>query len=277
MALILLGVSALLVVPFVSYGSTVLLGARKQEAQAMDRHAADAGAEHALWRIKYDSDFVSSLSPSADYTQSFNGRTTSITVTAAATPTPMPTPTPEPSTSGGRVTIAATVDPNSITPGQPTTFTYTLYIDNVGTARVHLVQIGDLLPSSFTYVAGSALSTGISKSGGDFVLGEPATTTVDGQQQLTWDYAAPLPWVDGGTTAVVNLQATATPTSGTYPNTAWVEADPDSIGVVSTGSSSPIVAGWPEFDVAAAAGSVTIKARARLPDNGVFILSWKVE
>ena len=272
-----LAASALLVVPVASWTSTALLGSRRAEQRLHDRYASDAGVEHALWRVQYESGFADSLSPSVGYNQSFNGLATSIVVAAVATPIPQHTPTPAPTQSGAHAAVAPVVDPNSTTPGQPESFSYTLYIRNFGTAKVHTEIIGDTLPPGFTYSAGSVSSSGITKGSEPLVLGEPAIAIVAGSQQLTWQFTAPLPEIGAGTTATVEFGATASPAEGSYANEAWIETPPQQLGVVSSGPGSPVLAAWPQFDITSAGGLVTIKARAHKPDGGVVILSWQVE
>ncbi|MBI4337444.1 MAG: DUF11 domain-containing protein, partial [Chloroflexi bacterium] len=192
------------------------------------------------------------------------------------TPTPAPSPTPDPS-QGNRVVISTTVSPSSVTPGQFTTFTYTLLIENVGTSRLHLEQIGSLLPPGFVYVPGSISSTGIQTSQGALVLGEPTVTMVEGRAQHVWDFGTPLPWLESGATARVGLQAAATPLEGTYSSEAWVRVSAEQLGQVSTGEAGAVVAAWPQLDITASSGRVRLLVRAKVQDTDVVIVSWQVE
>ncbi len=281
LTLMVLAASSLLVVPTMSWGSTSLRSSNAAQQRVQDRYSSDAGVEHALWRLQYQSGFSNAVVTPVAYSQSVNGRSASITVIAVATPVPpTPTPTPTPSgTSGGHISIVSQVSPSTITPYQATTFTYTLYIQNYGTSKVHLDDVGDLLPSTFSYVAGSVTNNGITKGSGNITLGAPAITIVNGQQQLLWSFSTPKPYVESGVTAVVTLKATATPAPGTYLNDAWVDPSPDTFGTItaSTGFASPVLALWPTYDIISTAGKVTTKARAELQTSGAVIKSWQVQ
>ncbi len=279
LALIVVAFSAA-VISFAYLSSTTLLGVRYGEQRALDLYASDAGVEHALWRLRYESGFAGSLASPASYTETFNSRNTSITVTSvnASLPSTCILAPPE---SGGHLAICTMVSPRYVTPNQLTTFTYRMSIENHGTSRVHLYDLGDLLPPGFAYVTDSASSTGILRSPGPILLGLPTITIVSGRQQVVWSFDPPRPYVESGTTATVTFQATATLSEGTYNDDAWVtDADwvsgvPTSIGDVTP--YTPIVAAWPEFDITSAAGALAVKARAKLPDTGIVILSWQVD
>lgn len=274
LTLALLALGALVAVPVARLGSTAALGSNKATQQVWDRYSADAGIEHALWRIQYQSGFQGSLNPTVTYTQSYNGRTVSLTVTAQTPPPPPPSPCQ--SGTGGQICISSSVSPASVTANVFQTFTYTLTIRNTGTSNVHLEEIGDLLPSTFSYSNGSAASSGIQFQQGQ-VLGEPTLGTQSGRQQLKWSFSSPLPFISAGQTATVTFQATATPPPGTYTNDAWVTASAESIGEVGTGETSPIVSSWPQFDLTSTAGSTTIRVRAEKQDIGMRIRSWQAQ
>ena len=63
LALIVLAVGTLLVSSFLTMGTTSILGSGQAQEQPRERTAADAGLEHAIWRVRYDGGFVSSLPP----------------------------------------------------------------------------------------------------------------------------------------------------------------------------------------------------------------------
>lgn len=274
LALVLLALASLVVTPAVSQISGALAGTTKLDQRLLDRYASDAGVEHALWRLQYESGFEASLNPTVTYPQTLNGRTATISVTDV-TPQPPPPPSPPPQQSGDALALDVTVTPQYAAPSQFTTFTYTLYIHNYGSNTVHLDKIGDLLPPGFTYVAGSSLSTGLIFSGNG-PLGEPDVEDEDGRQELEWEFPSPRPSIDAGVTATVSFQATATLSMGTYFNEA--EVDPQgSLDDVLSGPTSPVVVRWSQFDITSAAGPITLRVRAEKPPTGMVIRSWQVQ
>ena len=86
LALIALGVGALLLTPFLNSLSTNVLASRKYKASIVEQYAADAGIEDAIWNVTYG-DFGSTvLSAPGDTTnyslgEPVNGVTPSITIT----------------------------------------------------------------------------------------------------------------------------------------------------------------------------------------------------
>ena len=88
-ALFMLGLGVLLLPPFLARINTNLLTARAIEEGMKDLYAADAGVEHAMWRMKYDQDFMDSLaiSTTVSYTLTINDRPVLVTVTQPLTTT----------------------------------------------------------------------------------------------------------------------------------------------------------------------------------------------
>ena len=107
--IVLAGVTTMLV-PVVKWTSGNHLAGKSQVNVALDRYASDSGAEHALWRIQYESGFVTSLNPTVNYSQTFNSRSTAIRVTAA--PTPAAPPPICQSQPGGHVCVLTSVSPS---------------------------------------------------------------------------------------------------------------------------------------------------------------------
>ncbi len=295
-ALIILSASALIMPQFLGRVGSGQAQVSKSGDLVGDRYSADAAVEKAIWRLRYESGFASSTSPSAQFQQTLNNRTATVNVAAQGTPTPQPTPTATPPETGGHIAIGSSVTPNWVPPGTPTTFTYTLYIQNYGTSKVHLDGLRDILPLGFTYVAGSVAQTGILKQGQGnppYVFGAPSTVTITvglalvcppitadathaGRTQLRWTFGNPAPFVESGTTAIVTLQATATPTIGNYTDIGCVDASPVDIATVSTGEAAPVTVGWPEYDVMSVVDGVTIYARIQQTSTTTIIRSWEV-
>jgi hypothetical protein len=81
--LILLALGTLLIVPFLGYMATGLTATKVFEEVMTEGYAADAGVEHAIWRIRYKPDFADSLivGEPVTYTVTINGIEVLITVT----------------------------------------------------------------------------------------------------------------------------------------------------------------------------------------------------
>ncbi|MBA7637516.1 hypothetical protein ES703_45161 [subsurface metagenome] len=166
-----------------------------------------------------------------------------------------------------RVEVAKSVEPSSAPLGELTTFTYTIYIENVGTSTIHLEEISDLLPIDFSYETGT--SSGVTTT-------NPTIELQGEQEMLGWAFSPPLPAVDAGQTATQVFQATAILEEGIYWNQAWVTADPTSIGTIGTGSGAP-VGNLQSYQIVSTGGGTTIRANVSIGDIGVYIISWEVE
>ena len=82
LALIALGVGALLITPFLESVSTNLLASRKYRESMVEQYAADAVIEDAIWRVSYEAVVITPGS-TLSYTlnESVNGITPSVSVT----------------------------------------------------------------------------------------------------------------------------------------------------------------------------------------------------
>ena len=82
LALIALGVGAVLITPFLESVSTNLLASRKYTESMVEQYAADAGIEDVIWRINYEG-VVITPGDTLSYTlnESVNGITPSVSVT----------------------------------------------------------------------------------------------------------------------------------------------------------------------------------------------------
>ncbi len=82
MALLALAIAVLIISVFLYFASTSQLATRAAGEQTIERYSADAGAEHAIWRLQYEPGFpltVTNHSPYS-YTITINHRTVFITV-----------------------------------------------------------------------------------------------------------------------------------------------------------------------------------------------------
>src|SRR3990172_2142212 len=166
-------------------------------------------------------------------------------------------PLPERATAPVRVLVNSTMDPTDFDPTQPYLgISFTIWVENIGTSRVHLEKVGDNLPACFTYVPGTS---------GGFVDADPdpIINPTDNKQILEWAFSPPRDYVNAGETRTQTFEANYDPYSdygpcGDFYNEAWVEFSPNSIGLVGnirprsadlsitkTDSPDPVVAGAP--------------------------------
>jgi len=87
-ALVALAIGILLVSGFLYYVSTSQRAADAARQQTTDRYAADAGVEHAIWRLVHESGFTDTLEmvTTVNYTITLNDQVVAITVTKHITP-----------------------------------------------------------------------------------------------------------------------------------------------------------------------------------------------
>lgn len=87
-ALLALALGVLLVAGFLYYASTSQLATRAAQEQTTDRYSADAGVEHAIWRLTNEVGFTETVMANSPftYTITINGQTVVVTVTRVLTP-----------------------------------------------------------------------------------------------------------------------------------------------------------------------------------------------
>ncbi len=269
-------VGILVTVPFLGQASASLIGSRTYGQSMTELYSADAGVEHAIWQLKYDglADSLTAENPTANDSITINNMTGDITITRVEEtfpPEPAPPPGPE-GPQAWRVQISKSVEPESAPVGQPTIFTFTIYIENVSTSEIHVEEFRDLLPVEFMY---TEMVSGL------ITYAELTQNLVDGQWELVWDFSPPYDVIGAGEIETQVFQATATLSEeDIYWNTAWVTGVPSSIGTVGTGSTAPVGGGEASayaYDIVSSAEGTTIRARASLTDTGVNILSWEPE
>lgn len=272
LALLALAVGMLVISPFMRHASISLISSQTYGQAMTEQYSADAGVEHAIWRVKYEPGFAESLTaddPTEDYLITVNYITENIEVTLLENEPPIGPP-PTEGTQAWRIEIAKSVEPDSAPLGELATFTYTIYIDNVGTSTVHLYEISDLLPIDFSYEMGS--SSGVTTT-------NPTIELQEEQEMLTWAFSPPYPTVNSGETATQVFQATAILEEvDIYWNQAWVTGDPDSIDTVGTGSCAPVGGNsLLTYQIVSNGGGTTIRADVNIGDSGVYITSWEIE
>ncbi|MBI4340322.1 MAG: DUF11 domain-containing protein [Chloroflexi bacterium] len=117
---------------------------------------------------------------------------------------------------GEAATVTKTVQPRVVAGGVPTTFTYAIAINNIGTQDVGVSQIRDLLPLNFSYATGS--------TAGDITTADPTTMLFQGSQRLDWNFS-PSVMVLAGQARTLAFHAQAQVDPGDYWNQAWVTFD----------------------------------------------------
>lgn len=86
LVMIAVAFGALLITPFLNLTGTSLLGARNYQQTLDAQYAADSGAEHAIWRLKYEDLILAKKGDQATYTlgENINGLQVDITVEKTA-------------------------------------------------------------------------------------------------------------------------------------------------------------------------------------------------
>lgn len=297
MALIALALGALLVTPLLGQASTSLLASGLLHPQLIRSASCEAGVVDGMYKLRYTglADSVTELNPTYTYTITVNGVPVLVTVswvppTAEATPTP---PCEEPQCQ--RVQVSKEADPEVITPGVPTTVTYTITIKNVGTSTIYILNIGDRLPEDFTYEEGSANLT--SECDDIIPLPTPVIGSDGSRQTVQWEWTmgtkirtdapdvpCPTPENAGPDTFYLTFQATIeNPQQTTYDDLGWATFVPDSIGIVTTsGTDGSVTSTWPRYEIEASYGGMTITARVnllRIEDviTGISVVSWHID
>lgn len=87
-ALLALAVGTMLVTGLLYYVSTSQRAVNAAREQTTSRYSADAGVEHAIWRLTNEAGFTQTITPDSPvtYTITINGQTVVITVTQVLTP-----------------------------------------------------------------------------------------------------------------------------------------------------------------------------------------------
>lgn len=265
----LLVMGSLFIIPYLHHMALGTKGFSNMRDLSLESYSSSSGIEHARWRLQFESGFADSINQSSTayiYSYNINNRFADITINKVPTmATPGPTPTPNRPQSD-RVDVQYSIDPPDILAGQVSIITVTITATNLDTSNVKFKQIGDLLPSGFYYIPGSA-------SG--FTSVDPTIQIIGGQQQLTWDWGTPHPNIPHFSFIQQAFRASVLPPEGFYYNEAWVWFEEDSIGIIYAPHPYPIIAEYKKYDIMSMAGNVTIKARLGKNDIEVIPLSWQ--
>ena len=263
LALIAMAGGALIIGPLMTYVSTSLYSLQKGTASVREYYAADSGAEHAIWRLKYDGLSLSMETPFNYIYSTVNNLPVDITITKKATVTSSLCGDNLPGSDSDKVEISKSVTPEHATPGVPTVFNYQIEFENQGTSTIHFSEIGYTLPVGFIYIAGSSVGN----------YSDPpnySDPTINGRI-LTWDFSPPYPSIGSGDEFDQTFRATGVLDDGTYCDlcdAAWVVFTPASIGCVMSSG------GGDRYNIRSAAGSNYVQSAIGISEGDVTILSW---
>ncbi|MDP3064663.1 MAG: hypothetical protein Q8O40_15885 [Chloroflexota bacterium] len=166
---------------------------------------------------------------------------------------------------GEAITLTKTVDPAIAAAGTPTTFTYTIAIQNTGTSTLNMSKIRDLLPPGLFYVSGSTT--------GDITTANPNTTMFQGSQRLDWDFS-PKHQIPAGATRTLSFQATATAAPGKYWNEVWVTVDEFAYSIYSWPTA--VVQAMGVFESSASDGQSTASSEVWVGSDTYAVASWEI-
>ncbi|MBI2916720.1 MAG: isopeptide-forming domain-containing fimbrial protein [Chloroflexi bacterium] len=207
------------------------------------QYSALGGAEHAVYRLIYETGYADSLTVGYpdSYSITLNGTPVIITVEKFSTP---PSNLPPPNAdSSRRLQTSKTVTPNTAPVFTETTFTYTVTVENRDNDPENVRKIHDVLPPGFTYVAGS--TSGVTTD-------EPSISG----QQLTWNLATLSINLQPGQSIQLVFRARANAGQGNYCNEAWAEPGDDK---TSTGPTVKVTVGSPSDGLCQGAAAMLTK------------------
>ena len=210
LVVIFLALGSLLVIPALRLAYTTLNIKQLRTLALEDQYARDGAAEHAMWRLRYGGGTaeLTEASQTIDYDIVLNGITTHIVIQLRAEPGLSGAPLAK---GGFKVLPGSTVTPTSATPAVPTTFDYTITMQelNPDPTKGEVDEVWDQLPPGFTYVAGSSY---FDDGSGPVAIGEPVAA-FDGEfnvYTLRWDFAPDIGFEVYGQTKRLTFQADAT-------------------------------------------------------------------
>ena len=167
---------------------------------------------------------------------------------------------------GTAIQLTKSVSPQVVTPNTQTTFTYTITFTNDGTNLVDVSKIIDLMPASFSYVAGS--SQGLTTADPSIVLKNNGT-----QEDLTWS-ANPIGTIAPGSSATLTFQATATLVDASYYNEVTATVSGLNYDLYTWPTAKVVVMGF--LELAATDNETTTASETWLNSEGAVRQSWIV-
>jgi uncharacterized repeat protein (TIGR01451 family)/fimbrial isopeptide formation D2 family protein len=217
--------------------STLSIDSRIKTGLAKEHYAILGAAEHALYRLLYESGYAISLEPGVPdtYAITLNGQVVTVTIEKLGDVSESGAPT----SGETNLTVTKTVDPTTAQPDTLTTFTYTITVKNENAAPVELEKLFDGLPPGFTYFPGS--SSGLTTLDPSITIRQGQGSAGD-QQLLTWDLTAQGIILAPAQSVTQTFQAQASVATGTYCNQAWANAGGSDSG---SGPTAKVIVGNP--------------------------------
>ena len=163
------------------------------------------------------------------------------------------------------VEVRKTVDTSSAPSGTPTVFRYRIEVENASASSQSFTWIYDVLPAGFTYQSGSV--------SGDITTSNPFAWFSGGQQRLFWLFFFGKS-LDPAQTKFLEFDASATLSSGSYTNQAWVGFN----GLLNSAYTYPTaeVTVFDVFDVTVSDGETTSTAQVWVGDDGFEVTEWEL-
>ena len=213
LVVIFLALGSLLVVPALKLAYTTLNLKQLRTLALEDQYARDGAAEHAMWTLRYGGGtaLLTEASQTIDYDIVLNGITTHIVIQLRAEPGLSGAPLAK---GGFKVLPGSSVTPTSATPAVPTTFDYTITMQqlNPDPSTGEIEEVWDQLPPGFTYVASSSFFDN-DDGFGPLSIGEPVVEldVPTNTQTLHWLFSPAIDFQAYGQIKTMTFQADATP------------------------------------------------------------------
>jgi len=275
LVLAVLAVGTLMIVPTLHLASTGSLASAHARSALLEEYAADAGVEHAMWRMARDEAFTDLFTwqnPVQTYTVTTNGVDAAVTVTLV-----LPEPPIMMTSSRIEVTMDSWPEPEEIEGGEAVTFAITLR--NNGGSRVMTETVGFLMGlypgPAFTYSPGSRVITGtgwrFDRVGLDF-----QTVVIGDWQYIQMTYETPRPRLDPGDWVTFTFQTQA-PDFGSFYIQAWAIEQPNSIDLVTAPGFWLSLGGAVDFNIESRTPRETLRAAINMDsERRPGIVSWQI-
>ncbi|MDO8750495.1 MAG: hypothetical protein Q7K03_05060 [Dehalococcoidia bacterium] len=222
------GAVLLLVLAFIGLAVPLAIGAikvadelnvlsRVYDKLLRSRYTASAGAELAFWTVINNPSFDDNLTPvdpCTDTVITVGGEQVTVTVCRVFTVIDL---------QGQGLVVTKTVTPATAQQDTETLFTYTITIENAGSADAVIKQVYDYLPPKFLYVNGS--TSGLTTSNPQLNNSSPQSCG-DRPYRLYWNLEPDNITIPPGEQVYISFQAEAELDQGTYLNQASVRYVP---------------------------------------------------
>ncbi len=223
--------------------STLSNNSRVKTEIALDHYSLVGATQHVIYKVLYVDGYAESIPTGGEdtYTITLNGEDITITLTKASEPPGDPIPSWESNPPDNNFELQTTkaVSPTTTAALTPTTFTYTITVQNMSPDPQPLTKVQDGLPAGFTYVTGT--TSGVSTV-------EPSVKSQGGggnpHDALIWDVTGDAIVINPGQTVTLSFDVTATVPEGIYCNEAWARPGGTTTG---SGQTAKIVVGSPSI------------------------------